>query len=121
MAETWPPTLPQAPLVERFRAGIGDTRVRSSMAQGPAKVRRTTTAGVGAYTIPLVLTAAQLLVLIDFYEDTLEGGSLPFDFSDDILGSIELRPLPTSEGLLLDWERVGDDAYRVLLPLEVMP
>lgn len=74
----WPLTLPTAPLLDRFQETLADTVVRTSMDQGPAKLRRRTTAGVSQMDLCYLLTGAQAVTLETFYKDELQGGSLPF-------------------------------------------
>ena len=74
----WPLTLPTAPLLDRFQETLGDTVVRTQMDQGPAKLRRRTTAGVAQMDMCYLLTGAQAVTLETFYRDTLQGGSLSF-------------------------------------------
>lgn len=76
----WPATLPQVLPVAGYSETPPDTALRTQMDAGPAKVRRRFTAQVRPINATLILTAAQVQILDDFYVTTLEGGALPFDW-----------------------------------------
>ena len=78
---TWPDTLPASPLLDGFRETVQNTALRTEMEQGPAKLRRRTTAGVRTMSVAFVLSAAQVAILDTFYLTTLQGGTLSFDFT----------------------------------------
>ena len=76
----WPSGLPQLSLLEgAFEAGQGVT-VRSEVDVGPAKVRRRYTDEVVRFSVPLILTAAQVDILETFYSTTLDAID-PFDWT----------------------------------------
>lgn len=81
MTILWPDTLPEAPLLDGFHEEAPDTAVRTSMEQGPAKVRRRTTAGVGRLEMRYLLSKAEVDALEGFYQDTLGGGALSFAYT----------------------------------------
>ena len=75
----WPASLPQdaeRPHKEKFQ----ENTVRTPMDAGPDKVRRRYTAGVKAVQASMQMTKAQTITLETFFDDTLKGGSLPFDW-----------------------------------------
>ncbi len=76
----WPESLPSKVLIERYQETFPDTVVRTSMEQGPAKLRQRSSAGVGEMTVGYLLTVSQVGVLEDFYRTTLAGGSLGFSY-----------------------------------------
>ena len=113
----WPITLPASPLVEGFRETPPDTVLRSPMDQGPAKLRRRTTAGTGALSLTYLLSRAQVNALMDFFNDTLAGGSLPFDFTHPVNGATlacRFRQMPA-------YAPVNAEYFRAAIELEVLP
>lgn len=79
----WPPSLPQAPLIDGYSDTLPKTTVRTQMDAGPAKARSRFTAGVEPvkYTLPH-LTNDQKETLKGFFNNTLSGGALSFDWID---------------------------------------
>jgi hypothetical protein len=113
----WPETLPQSPLVEGFRETPADNSLRTAMETGPAKLRRRATSGAAGLTAGFLLDAAQLAALDIFYADTLQGGTLPFDFTHPISGetiSCRFRQPPSRAAL-------NGGYFRSVLELEVVP
>ena len=71
----WPTTLPQYLRLQGYaQTRVNDT-IRSTMGYGPDKVRRRTTGTIENIQGTLVLTDAQLAILLNFYEDILTSGS----------------------------------------------
>ena len=56
------------------------------MGYGPPKVRRRTTAVIQQVPVVMDLSDTQKTALITFYDTTLEGGVLPFDWIDQLNG-----------------------------------
>lgn len=113
----WPETLPLSPLADSFRETAPDTTIRTQMEQGPAKIRRRTTAGVGDISFAYILSAAQAATLEDFYLDDLSGGAASFSFTHPRTGSpvsCRFRDPP-------QYEALGGDYVRVAVKLEVLP
>lgn len=113
----WPVTLPSSPLVEGFREVPPETVLRSSMDQGPAKLRRRTTAGTGTLSMIYMLTRAQVDTLKDFFNDTLAGGTLGFDFTHPVSGTgltCRFRQMPA-------YAPVNSEFFRASIELEVLP
>ena len=84
---TWPAGLPQCPILN----GFSEQRQRNVVAfepeVGPPKMRRRSTA-VGVLTsIAYRMTVAHVSTFNTFYEDTLEDGSLPFEWDHPITGT----------------------------------
>jgi hypothetical protein len=50
------------------------------MDTGPAKIRRRFTKSLRRFDISMMMTAAQVTTFETFWNDTLKGGSLPFDW-----------------------------------------
>jgi len=80
----WPETLPQFVLQQGLSETLPDTTVASEMDAGPAKIRRRHSAGVENISCVVALkkdgVTDQVQILKDFYNNTLAGGSLPFDW-----------------------------------------
>jgi hypothetical protein len=113
----WPFTLPASPLVDGFRETLPDTVLRSPMDQGPAKLRRRTTAGTGALSLTYLLTRTEVDTLMDFFNSTLAGGALSFDFTHPVSGadlSCRFRQMPA-------WAPVNSEYFRAAVELEVLP
>jgi hypothetical protein len=83
----WPPSLDHRALQLRTLQGsASDVVVRTAMDVGPPKVRRRITAGVQPWDGELKLTRAELLVFKEFFDDTLAGGALSFEWVDPMTG-----------------------------------
>lgn len=81
MAAAWPASLPQRALARGYTEAPDPTiTIRSSVEVGPAKLRPRYSVATRIFTIPLVLTVAQLDTLDLFWTSTLSFGSLPFDW-----------------------------------------
>lgn len=113
----WPVTLPQSPLADSFRETAPGTTIRTQMEQGPAKIRRRTTAGVGDISFAYVLSAAQVAALEGFYLDDLSGGALSFSFTHPRTGgslSCRFREPP-------QYASLSGDYFRAAVKLEILP
>ncbi|HLO39706.1 MAG TPA: hypothetical protein VK176_01685 [Phycisphaerales bacterium] len=82
---TWPPTLPDAPRLAELERRIGRKVIRTEMDRGPAKARRGFTFAPERFPIVLHMTADQVATFIDFFDNTSEGGALPFDWKHPTL------------------------------------
>jgi len=76
----WPASLPQEPLAQGFSEQAPNTLLRSQMEAGPPKVRRRFTAGIRNIECQVRLTPAQVDLLDTFFDATIAGGALPFDW-----------------------------------------
>ena len=80
----WPASLQQSFPLETLEVA-GDVRLRTEMDVGTAKLRRRSSGVIRRYQIPadrFIFTNAQKATLETFYETTLAGGTLPFDWTD---------------------------------------
>lgn len=114
---TWPATLPSYPLVEGYEERAPATMLRTEMDAGPAKVRRRFTAGVRVLTLEVGLTTEQTETLDAFFVDTLQGGTLPFDWvhprtQDPATFRFTAEP---------EYEPLGGEMWIAVLPLEILP
>jgi hypothetical protein len=117
MTIEWPETLPSAPLLDGFQEVLPDTALRTSMDEGPAKVRQRGTAGVGQMNVSYILSAAQAGTLADFHAQGLSGGTMRFDFPHPRTGqnvACRFRKAPTLSAL-------NGGYYRARIELEVLP
>lgn len=80
MAQQWPSTLQQLLSEANFGYQIADTALRTDMDIGPQKVRRRFTKSVNSLTGSIYLTTDQFTIFYNFYNTTLNGGVLPFEF-----------------------------------------
>jgi hypothetical protein len=81
MAVVWPPTLPQAPLLDGFEVQDGNQVIRSQIDAGPEKVRQRFTAAVDPITCRYgPLTRAQKQTLSGFYKNV--ASAIAFDWPD---------------------------------------
>lgn len=116
--QTWPASLPQKLLLSGFSEQPPDTRIRGEMDQGPPKMRRRSTASSRPINGEIHCTASQVETLDDFYNDTVDGGTLRFDWEHPRTGSaveMRFRERPSYS------EAISNDLYRVRLRLEIMP
>ena len=113
----WPGTLPAAPLIDGMQETLPDTVLRTDMDQGPAKLRRRTTAGIRILTVSYLLTHTQSDALESFYLDTLAGGALSFAYphprSRETV-TCRFRKTPALAAL-------NGSFFRAVLELEVLP
>lgn len=115
---TWPATLPQKLNRARYSESPAMTTIRTSMDAGPDKVRRRFTAGVRPVQGQILLTETQLDTFKTFYNTTLQGGALRFDWDEPLDDTTAVEMRFTSEPT---WTELGPDVYQVRLELEILP
>ena len=76
----WPLSLPQVLSADGYEEVEPELRLRTNMDAGPAKVRRRFTAGVRPVKTQLRFSLNQKDDFKTFYNDTLAGGSLSFNW-----------------------------------------
>lgn len=102
MAAAWPGGLPQTTLLG-VRDQRGSATVRFTNDAGPAQVRKLFSNATRTIQRRIVLTNAQRVIFDTFFVDTLEEGSLPFDFADPVTGAtVSYRFLQPVE-----WTHIG--------------
>ena len=114
---TWPNTLPATPQADSFRETVPTTLVRTEMEQGPAKVRRRSTAGVRKLSMSFVMSKAQIATLETFITTALSGGALAFDYTHPRSGaslSCRFRQMP-------EYASLNGVFFKVAIELEVLP
>ncbi|MGE0256916.1 MAG: hypothetical protein AB7N54_20005 [Alphaproteobacteria bacterium] len=113
----WPDTLPQDVLLDGYDEAFPDVMLRTQMDAGPAKVRRRFTAAVVPMQVTVPLTRTQVATLATFFNDTLEGGTLPFDWvhprtQDAATFRFTAPPKPRPQSSM---------AWLAVLQLEILP
>jgi hypothetical protein len=113
---TWPVTLPQSILADGYSETLPDTVIRTSMDVGPAKVRRRISNNSFPIVGTLVISRTQVGYLKTFYNTTLLGGSLAFDWADPTTrATVSMRFTgPPKISSVSGW-------YKVDMALEVLP
>lgn len=76
----WPEYLPQHVDKDGYSESPPDSRIRTPMDMGPAKIRRRFSAQVRPVHIMMKMTESQLDEFDTFYVDTTESGALSFEF-----------------------------------------
>ena len=114
----WPASLPDDVLVDGYSERPPRVRLRTPMDAGPPKMRRRFTAAVEPIRCTMAFTRAQVTTFRTFYDTTLLGGVLTFDWTHPrTLAAVTFRfadPEPEiTPNSGKDW--IGD------FTLEVMP
>jgi hypothetical protein len=118
---TWPATLPQKVLVNGYTEKPPGKVLRSTVDQGPAKVRRLSTDQPRVFNATVRLTNDQIAIWEDFYYNTVLE-VLPFDFPHPRGGStISVRVVNNTDGAPPVTPQDGNDRYNLALVLEQMP
>ena len=81
----WPATLPDWSW-EDLQEQPPDVAVRTSMSAGPPKVRRRHTANARPFSASVVLIKTELATFDEFYNTTLKGGTLRFNYTNPRTG-----------------------------------
>lgn len=76
----WPSTLPQYVLEQGYEEKLNDQTIETPMDVGPPKVRRRYTKQFRTFSLTVRLSPEQKATFESFWQDTLAGGSLPFDW-----------------------------------------
>ena len=84
MAQTWPVTLQDFLNEASFTYTIGETDITSDMDIGLSKKRRRFTKGVNTVSCTIDMERDTFTTLYNFYNDTLNGGVLTFNFDHPI-------------------------------------
>ncbi len=113
----WPTALPDKPLAEGFAETVPDQVLRTEMDQGPAKLRRKTTAGVRRIQAKYILSATQVAALDSFYDTDLKAGSLSFSYTHPRTGVLEtVRFMAPPE-----YASVNGHYFQTNLQMEILP
>lgn len=114
---TFPTILRSAMLADGFKETTANLSLRSSVDQGPAKLRRRATVGVTDLSCVLLLNVAGTQTLDTFYKDDLAGGTLPFTMTHPRGGgsiNCRFKKPPVHMAINGPW-------FRSTLELEVLP
>lgn len=116
----WPETLPQRFLVQGYNEQIAGSSnlLRSQNEVGPAKVRRRSTAAARNINGSMFLTIPQLVAFRTFYNDSIQGGSMPFTFPDPHGGDDLLVRFGDSVPTI---DPAGPLDWTVKMQIEVLP
>lgn len=120
MAEQWPAQLQQKLNSANFSESFGDTTIRSQNAIGLPKVRRRYTKGFETIRASVFIDREDVTLFKNFYDTTLNGGVLPFEFTDPFTNTLQEFRFDTSSppqiapvggsgivfNLTMNWERI---------------
>lgn len=114
----WPGTLPQEVMTSGYSLALADNRLRTPVDYGPPLVRKRSSANIKPLSVTMSMTPAQWDDFLDFINNDLEGGTLPFTFPEPYGGADLLvmfgDSMPTTEPY-------GTLDYLVHMQLVVMP
>lgn len=117
MAQPWPATLPQTPLIRGYADKKRDARMITEVQAGEPKIRRLYTAVPRDITCMFVMSIVQFTELMDFFEVDLEEGTLRFEWElPNLAGVREFRFMETP-----DYNVLSCDLYEVTIKLECLP
>jgi hypothetical protein len=121
MVDAWPGTLPGALQSDAFGEGVADGLLEYAPDTGPPITRRRSTAAVRLMKGTMLCTSAQIATFRTFFDTTLLGGSLPFNFPDQLQSGTLLVKFAKSS--LPNWSAHpgGGDNYLLNLTLQVLP
>lgn len=80
MPAIWPSSLPQYVLQEGYSEKLNNQTIESQVDSGPVKVRRRYTKQIRTFEVSILLTQSQFADFETFWQTTLAGGSLTFDW-----------------------------------------
>ncbi len=116
---TWPSSLPQSPLINGYSRTQQPQVARTPMDSGPAYQRRRFTAASKPITMMFNLDKAQRQTFWDFFNNTVSGGALPFDWVDPVDGSSvtfsfvgDSVPMETA---------LSAEFYQIAVSMEILP
>jgi len=117
MPQTWPSTL-QAKINESgFSRKKGDTLLRTEMEVGIAKVRRRYTKGINELRVSIWVTQSQFNDFETFYDTTLAGGVLSFNFVDPITKATKVYRFKAPP----ETDYVGGETFAISMTWEEIP
>lgn len=86
---TWPTSLPQKPLAGSYEENQETQVARTQMSIGPAKQRRRFTKTVDVFSCEFLMDESQVVTFKDFFNNTLGGGALTYDWEDPRTGTTQ--------------------------------
>ena len=114
---TWPPSLPQYPNQDSFTEEQMDNSIRTQFDGGAMKLRRRYTAVPIKFTMSFTLTASQKAALETFFNSTLSGGVLPWDWvkpSDQAAATFVFRSP-------IKYSAVGPATFMATIEVQTVP
>ena len=81
-AQVWPGTLPTDILPDGFNQQAVSVAIRTKMEAGLDKIRKRYTSPIVNSSVSMVVTFAEYTTLETFFNTTLQGGVLSFNFTD---------------------------------------
>ena len=88
MASIWPVSLPQSPLLDGFQDGVGSFLLQSSPDMGPRQLRVRYSSGEVPMAATFLMSPSQYITFVDFYELTLRGGLVRFQWVHPLTGRL---------------------------------
>lgn len=116
--DIWPSTLPQFVLQDGYREAPSDIVKRTLMEVGPPKQRPLFTRGFKKLPVQLSMDLDQVAIFKAFYQDTLLGGTIPFQWVHP-----RTQEVKTFRANVMEEHSINGDAgrnYKVALVLEVL-
>ena len=113
----WPASLPSLPLADSYSETTTSGKIHSQMSVGPGKVRRRSTAVTRTFSLVYLLDATQKAAFETFYQTTLSGGTLSFNWTRPDTGATVTARFGPSEPA---YSLAGLDFY-ASMDIEVLP
>jgi hypothetical protein len=99
----------------------GDGRIITKTEQGPKKIRRQFTSVPDTFQCSLVLDAQQILDFNTFWDTTLAGGVLTFNWEDPQTDATrEMQFISRSDARLLRAGVTGERSWRITIDVEML-
>ena len=117
MAVPWPSQLQQNLLEPSFNFKYGDSRLRTNMDVGLAKVRRRSTREIDTASGSIHLKYADYMTFKNFYKTSINGGVTPFDIIhpiEQVTATFRFVSAPTIRS-------IGGGVFEVSMEWEEMP
>lgn len=113
----WPPSIVRKFSASGFSEKTPNVVVRTSMDAGPVKIRRRFTAGVRPIVGKMKMKSSELATFDTFFNTTLNGGALPFDWTHPRTGVAATYRFTEEPEYTAD----EGDWWLVSMKLEIMP
>jgi len=113
---TWPASLPD-PHIDNYQESRQDQVLRSQMDTGSPKTRRRFTASISNINLKWIMTGTQISTLETFFEYTISGGALSFDWIHPRKQSTVSAKFKKPYQLSF----LGNNYYKVTATFEILP
>lgn len=118
----WPASLPQEAQLAGLSKQSAGAVIRTAMDVGPAKVRRRTTAAATNWPITIKVTATQLALFNEFYNNSCKAGALAFQWKSPETGNLaDFRFLSEPVSTPLAPRQSGNEYWSIGFTLELLP